>query len=196
MTAASLDGFTHRSGLVFYLDTSAVMPLALNEAGTIKGTELIRFRRINAFVASASRAASRTISSVLALEEIAAKTRNELSRAALKRAGHDDWRSYAAVAPAAAAAERTTIQGQVLKMLEHAATGMGKIGVVVEQPVVANAADAGKKVRKAHREYLRAYANIDSMDALHLAFGGLLGCKHFVSFDQAWLPISEVDVLN
>lgn len=39
---------------------------------------------------------------------------------------------------------------------------------------------------------------LDSMDALHMTFGVMLGCTHLVSFDRHWGEIDEgyFDVLS
>jgi predicted nucleic-acid-binding protein len=87
------------------------------------------------------------------------------------------------------------IQAAVLKMLTHTTDALGGAGITVEQPVVTNAAESGKKLRKVHRDLLRHYHSIDSMDALHMAIGILLGCKHFITFDKHWTSVTEVEVL-
>jgi hypothetical protein len=192
-----LSAFTHVNGLVFYLDTSAVFPLALVAAGTTKPTELARAKLVTSFCTAAQKAMSRTLVSVLVFEEIAAKTRNEAQREVLRVEGHQTWRDFEAADKAKAHAERIKVQALMLAMLQHTATELGKLGVTVEQPQLqGTAAEAGKKLRKSHREFLAKYQSIDSMDALHIAFGAMLGCKHFVSFDKAWIGIAEIDLLN
>jgi len=195
--ATALSAFRHLAGLVFYLDTSAVFPLALVAAGSMKPINSTRSGLVKAFCADAQRASSRAVVSVLVLEEIAAKTRNEAQRDLLRAEGFDDWYAFEQADKARADAERLNIKGRVLSMLQHAADELGMMGVTVEQPLITGTpADAGKKLRKTHREFLSKYQNIDSMDALHIAVGGLLGCKHFLSFDTAWIDIAEIQLLQ
>jgi hypothetical protein len=190
-----LEAFAHAAGLVIYLDTSAVLPIALNLAGNLPALERRRHTRLTDFLAKVVPAGSRSACSILVLEEIAAKVRGKMQKDILMKARADSWKDYETADPTAAANDRRTIQAHVLKVLEHAVNGLAKVGTTVEQPVVDDAVAGGRKVRKAHRELLRVYSNIDSMDALHVVFGGLLGCKHFISFDHAWAGIAEIEVL-
>jgi len=148
------------------------------------------------FLSKASTAGSRSICSVLAFEEIAAKIRNEQQYKVLAQQTHNSWREFEGVDAKKAQAERLRIQSSVLAMLEHAIRALSSVSTAVEQPVVYDAAVAGKKLRKAHRDLLRKYPNIDSMDALHIAVGSSLGCKHFISFDSAWGAVAEIELLN
>lgn len=181
---------------MFYLDTSAVLPLALADAGTLPAKEQPRHSALTAFAAKARSAPARLVASVLAFEEIGAKTRNDVQRAVLARVDHRSWNDYQRADAVEALRDRKIIQGMVLQMLEHTARALGSLGVVVEQPVDADASTAGHKLRKAHREFLRLYENIDSMDALHIAFGAMLGCKHFITFDNGWAQVAEIEVLG
>lgn len=178
MPPTPLQSFAHTKGLTFYLDTSAVFPLMLTLADPAKAPprERTRSNLLTSFLERATKAGSRAVCSVLVLEEIAAVVRNQ--------------------AKAAAGANPATVHARMLKMLEHAINAIRVAGIVVEQPVVTDAVDGGQRLRKAHRAFLQSYPRIDSMDALHLAFGGLLGCTHFVSFDQAWTDVTEIKLLN
>jgi predicted nucleic acid-binding protein len=178
MPPTPLQSFAHTKGLTFYLDTSAVFPMTLVLAAPadVEPRERARSNMLTSFLEQAMKAGSRAVCSVLVLEEIAAVVRNK--------------------ARTAAGADPTTVHALMLKMLEHAINALRTAGVAVEQPVVTDAADAGQRLRKAHRAFLRSYPKIDSMDALHLAFGGLLSCTHFVSFDQAWTDVTEIKLLN
>ena len=193
--ATLLASFTHKAGTLFYFDTSAVFPLALRAAGTRNQQELDRARLISDFLEHARRNSSRALCSVLALEEIAAHTRNKKQYDVLKRVCHDTWRHFRDADPAGAEGEGKTIQSAVLKMLTHTADALGSAGITVEQPIVDNASEAGRRLRKAHREFLSHYHAIDSMDALHIALGSMLGCKHFITFDKHWAAVTEVDIL-
>ncbi|HEX3474707.1 MAG TPA: hypothetical protein VHT91_06680 [Kofleriaceae bacterium] len=193
--ATLLASFAHKPDTLFYLDTSAVFPLALQAAGTQNQLELDRARRVSAFLDHAKRNSSRGLCSVLVLEEIAAHIRNKTQRDALTRVRCDKWRDFCDTDPDNAEAEGKKIQATVLKMLTHTADALASAGITVEQPVVINAAEAGKKLRKAHRDFLRHYHAIDSMDALHMALGSTLGCKHFITFDKHWTSVTEIEVL-
>lgn len=178
MPSTPLQSFAHAGGLTFYLDTSAVFPLMLMAADPAKilPRERTRSNLLAPFLERATNAGSRAVCSVLVLEEIAAVVRNE--------------------ARAAVGSNPAMVHALVLKMLEHAINAIRVAGIVVEQPVVTDAVDGGQRLRKAHRAFLQRYPRIDSMDALHMAFGGLLGCTHFVSFDQHWTDVAEIKLLN
>lgn len=201
MTALALETFAPKAGLKLYVETSAALSVTLTATAAAEGytaphLERDRARRLSTFLERGHKNGARALCSVLVFEEIAAKVRNEERRVVLVRESEPSWRDYERARPADAAAASVAIQQRVLKVLEYAVTALSKLGVMFEQPVVTNAAEAGKKLRKAHREFIRLYDRIDSMDALHIAFGLLLGCKHFISFDRAWETIAEIELLN
>lgn len=198
MPPTPLQSFAHVKGMTFYLDTSAVLPMALDLAapGDVDPRERVRSTKLKSFIERATKAGSRAVCSVLVLEEIASNARNEARRNVLARETEASWRDYERSNKAGADADQATVHALMLKMLEAAITALRAASVAVEQPVVTDAADAAQKLRKAHRAFLQRYPRIDSMDALHLAFGGLLGCTHFVSFDHAWRDVAEIQLLN
>jgi hypothetical protein len=195
MPAIALEAFRQTPGLVFYLDTSAIFPLAYKNAGAISGLEADRFRRLSPFIDAVNRAGSRCIATVLGLEEFAGVVRNSRRQSLAKRANCNSWYDYAQANRAAADAEVPRIQAHVLAMLQHAANEMGALNVSVEQPLADDAKAVGKQLRKSHRLFLSRYATIDSMDALHMAFGLALHSEHFISFDNQWKQVLEFAVL-
>jgi hypothetical protein len=110
--------------------------------------------------------------------------------------GYKTWRDYERGDPTGAVHERTTICDHVLQILQFAVDELASVGAAVEQPVTADAQGSAKKLRKAHRALLQKYPDIDSMDALHITFGNFMKCEHFVSFDNAWADISEIQLLH
>ena len=199
MPPVRLQTFAHVAGLTFYLDTSAVLPLAFAETGEpIEEREERRCNLLKPFLERATRAGSRVVCSVLVFEEIAALVRNQQQRDILDREREHfrSWKDYERSNPAKADAGLRTVHATMLTMLQHAADALHKVGVNVAHPVGDPVADFGRKLRKAHRGYLHSYPRLDAMDALHLTFGAYLNCRHFVSFDKAWADVTEIQLLN
>lgn len=194
--AALLRTFTHKPGLLFYLDTTAVYAMTLVRAGSTSPKEQDRARDVTAFLAAAERNTSRGLCSVLVLEEIASIVRSQSQNPILVREGYNTWRDFRNADPVRSEAEGKAITARVLEMLTHAVEALASVKATIEQPIVSNSSEAGKKLRKAHRDFLRLYFDIDSMDALHLATGSLLGCKHFISFDKGWRDVTELEILH
>jgi len=66
----------------------------------------------------------------------------------------------------------------------------------VEQPNSDDPIVDATTIRTAHRSYLTRYPSLDAMDALHIVFGTLLGTTHFITFDNGWLPVSQITVIQ
>lgn len=73
--ATDLRSFNHKKGLIIYLDTSAVLPMASSLAGQLRSPDKDRHARLIHFLQKAANSQSRIVCSILALEEIGAKFR-------------------------------------------------------------------------------------------------------------------------
>jgi predicted nucleic acid-binding protein len=199
LPSTQLSTFTHQKGLAFYLDTSALWPLALMPTGKIAGEESLRVGRLTTFVAKAQAVQSRVLSSILVVEELAALTRNRAQAALATANGHATWKDFKQMDPGKVATAQRSVQADVLGVLKLAAQEMKTYAITVEHPIVTdnlgsflNAPQAGSRLRNAHQAFLKKYPTLDSMDAMHMTFGAELGCRHFVSFDNGWDGIAEI----
>src|SRR5690349_10420712 len=131
MAAHALASLPKASSPPFYLDTSAVIPIAAERAGSLKaGSRDARcLAALKAFIPRAHSAGVRVKTSILALEEIAAKTRNAGLRdqAAAKR--HGSWRDFRLADPAGSDVALAIVHKAMLKQLEDTAQGLGALGV-------------------------------------------------------------------
>jgi len=130
--------------------------------------------------------------SVLAFEEVAALIRNRSRQDQTNGA----WRQLNKTDPQRAVVDAIA-QAKMLAMLKLAADAASSLGVSCLWPDVnGGPAAAGRKLRKAHRALLKAYVDLDAMDALHLVVGAELGFTSFVSFDAGWAVVPSVDILS
>ena len=190
---------TPSSGERIYLDTSAVLPLALVEGGrrgqpTPPPREQQRAALVTAFGARAAKAGCKLVTSILALEEIAARARNK-ARLQEQRT-YSSWDDFRRANASAAEDAEKRCQAHMLATLTWTIDVLHGAGVTVDFPSVlaAETENFAKKLRKAHLELLRAYASIDPMDALHIVFGLEGGAHGFVTFDGAWASVREIVV--
>lgn len=197
----ALGGSTPAKDELYYLDTSGLFPLAYERARhagePAPPDELARATTLVPFLRAAQANSASVITSILSIEELAAKWRNTQVRAVLPN-GIKTLRVWENTNPIAAANARKTIQASTLKMMAHAANGLGTYGVALMRVAVGSTETrtAADKQRKAHRELLRLYDRIDPMDALHIVVGREMGAERFISFDTAWTTVAEISVYN
>lgn len=200
MSAVSIEDFAPTSGQRCYLDTSALIPLALHQLASAGGPappdeERRRADRIRRCIDRLVSAKASVVTTILAMEELAAKVRND-ARNDQARAHGSTWKDLKRSDPAKARELDEGCRDWMLKMMEHAARSTGDLGVSFELPVVleGDASAAATRLRKVHREYLRRYVSLDAMDALHIAVGRMIGADCFVSFDAGWREVSDITV--
>lgn len=199
MTAVALESHAPTEGQRCYLDASALIALAYEDAVSagvaVRADERSRARRVREYVLRVRRLGARLVTSILAMEELAAMTRNKARDIASRPLGRS-WVELKRDAPDDARRVDELCRQQMLDMMEHAAKATGDLGVSFELPVVleGDASAAATRLRKVHREYLRRYVTLDAMDALHIAVGRMIGADCFVSFDAGWREVSDITV--
>ncbi|HET9930943.1 MAG TPA: hypothetical protein VFQ35_09660 [Polyangiaceae bacterium] len=199
MTA--LVGAVPKAKTKYYLDTSAVFALASVQAAKagqqVPTIETQRANRLSPFLAKVAVAGGLVCTSVLAFQEVANIARRKARDEFAKQAGFSSWNHLES---SAAQSVQDTVasqaHGAMLQVLEWAAVAVRDANGETEQPAVAadQTKERGQRLRKAHRRFLRAYARLDSMDALHIVIGTELGAKDFISFDKAWESVTEIVV--
>lgn len=197
--AIRLDAAKPRHGQRFYLDTSAVIPLALARAGTsVDPVDQKRHRLLRSFSNKVTSSGGVLLTSLLAFEELAAVVRRPLRDAALKKAGASDWRDFRRKDAAGARQAEADTQKKVVQMMEWGLAELAALGGAVELPsrdAAATRTDADL-LFKAHVALLRSCAALDPMDALHVVVGSALNTRSFVSFDRAWERISTIELFG
>jgi len=201
MPVSSLEAHSPQAGELYYLDTSAMFSLGHLEAHRLKQGgepgEVKRARRVVAFVHRATASSAFVFTSVLAHQEIAALVRNRLRNAGAQKQRGCQWKQLKLIDPTEADKIDVGAQAAALQMLSHTSSLAGRESIETRWPAVASeAALAGQKLRKAHRELLRLYRQIDSMDALHIVLGAELGALNFITFDKGWDTVPNINVLS
>ncbi|MFO0665069.1 MAG: hypothetical protein U0174_14040 [Polyangiaceae bacterium] len=177
-----------------YLDTSALVALvalaASKSRGRVGSTKDDDEQRGTALKEAIARANNATfLTSVLALQEIAAMTRNRSRNALAKKQGFSSWTdARAARSPHCEAIEKAahTAQTEVLKSAIGETANLG-IGVVHRLRAQQRPIEFfGQALVDSYIELAKAHSGLDSMDAMHLAAGKLLGATGYISFDKAW----------
>lgn len=205
MAAFTLAKAKPSAALKYYLDTSAIYPIAWDEGATNGGApavdvaEKARASAVSTFLRDATAAGAEVRTSLLAIEEIAGKVRNGERRRCWKAKGFSDWRSYAIGNSAGARADGPIIQTKMLEWIGWSIRAVLSRGVQFERRVVqtpAGAATLSKKSRETYVELLHSYPDLDAMDALHIVVGKEIGADAFVTFDAGWRAVSEIDVYH
>lgn len=187
---------------IYYFDTSAVLALTFVLAKAnglpVPPVELSRAARVQDFAERANRSNAKLVTTVLAFEEIASTTRNKQRNDVADQYGHASWRDFKRNDAANAVIADTNAQKFMLNMMEWAAQQVASLNIAVDRTPVEAAASvsSAKHLRKAHRELLRLYPSIDSMDALHIAIGVELNVAGFVSLDHGWDTVATITVLR
>lgn len=200
MSLSSLDSHAPQAGELYYLDTSAMFSLGHLEAQRLKmggdPGEVKRGKRVVSFVRRAAASSASVFTSVLAHQEIAAVVRNRLRNAGAQKVQACAWKQLKVADPDQADQIDVKAQTAALQMLSHVSSLAGREGIETKWPAVASdPVAAAKTLRKAHRDLLRLYRQIDSMDALHIVIGAELGALNFVTFDKGWDTVSNISVL-
>jgi predicted nucleic acid-binding protein len=183
-----------------YLDTSAVWVLASLEAkangATIVATDETNGKRVESFLKRLVAARGEPRTTVLAMEELAAKVRNNSRSESARRAHCSDWRQFKRADPTAADAADALAKTAMLDAMRFAATRLGKLAVLFETPAVheAETFSAATSIRKEHRLLLDNYQGLDAMDALHIVMGSRLRIQHFVSLDRGWSDVNGLTI--
>jgi predicted nucleic acid-binding protein len=198
MTAQRLEDCTLVSGQMWYLDTSALIALAVAhepQTSANQAEEFKRAKRIREFADRVNGKGARLITTILAIEELAGHARSKARKAAAQSRGMS-WKDLKQYDPTAAAHLDIACRDAMLDFMEVAANVVATCQVAYEFPTLdtSKPVEANKKLRKLHRELLRLYVSIDAMDALHIAFGRWVGTKSFVSFDHGWQAVTDIDV--
>ncbi len=193
-TTAPLTGERH------YVDTSAFFYLAMLGASTagerVPAKRLAQAKRLQAFLTQIQKLGGIACSTVLAIEELAAKVRNDARRDAAKSAGFNYWGDFKMKKPSEAQVEDGRSKTRMVQMMDWAVAEFVKVGGRFEMPVssAAESASFGEKLRTEHRDLLDTFQRLDAMDALHIVLGIHLGAKAFVSFDQGWDVVPQLTV--
>lgn len=180
---AQLDAET---GERLYLDTSVVLIVAQKYVAQTGATQATLNTADAARAAELTKAMKRSpnasfMTSVLALQECAAWARNKVRNQLLKGTS---WRS-------ATRDERAAVDGQAhaqqKSMLDAATRGLHGLGVkVFHTPALGSCNFLSALFAKKYRDLADGCVSLDSMDAMHLAIGDVLGAAGFISFDQGW----------
>lgn len=202
MTVQSVSGEAAPSAC--YLDTSAVFALAFRRARAegqpAPDNEVSRAEALVGFLARVRAQGGRGRTSLLALEEIAAKVRNQTRSIGVERilGKAASFRDLKTSDRAKAEAVDAAAHAAMMSMLKFTADALGAESVLLTRPVIPQGTeeDSAKKARKYHRDLLRRYPSIDPMDALHIVIGVECGLKAFVSFDDAWKCVTEIDLFG
>lgn len=189
----------------FYLDTSAIYPLAWAEgvakggAPALRANEALRVALLSAFLKKAEVVGSEMRTSLLSLEEIGTKIRNGERKDLIRANGFPDWHAYRQARPVDAAADALVIQAKAVQWMEWTVSALLSYGVLFERRAISTPALATtmiKKARLTYLELLRNYVDLDAMDALHIVVGKEIGAGAFISFDAGWQSVAEIDVYH
>lgn len=185
---------------LFYLDTSAVWSLASLEASrqsqTPPAQELARAKRVRSFLRRASAKGCLAHTTVLSIEEIAAKMRGRIRNEEARNAGFGSWN--AARRGKHAASIDAKAHAAMLSMITFTTAALVASGVLLRRPWVGQTETETKAARlvTAHEKLMKTYRGLDPMDALHIAVGLELGGKNFITFDAGWSSCALVEVYN
>jgi len=202
MPNAALKDCQPVQGESYYLDTSAVMALlnveANNQKVKIPGEELARGRLVVDFTSRAKLVGALLTTSILAIEEIAAKYRGLIRAARAKANGYATWKDFKTGNPPAAAIEDEVARKEMFLRLKWTTKKLGSTQVRLATPEVAaaNIHSAAETMRCSHLKLLEDHPSLDAMDALHIVIGTDLGATRFVSFDRGWDVVPSITVYN
>jgi len=190
-------------GQRFYLDTSALLVLAHDQAQacgrSVPSHELARARQLKPFLQKIRAAKGSLRTSVLAFEEIAAKTRNDLRASAADKAGYRrDWKAFKRADQKAFDVADANAQVSMLAFLGFTKQAAQREHIEVERCHVEKTHTllAEERLRVHHQNLLQAHRALDAMDALHIAVGLDLSIRSFVTFDRGWDSVSTIDVYS
>jgi predicted nucleic acid-binding protein len=143
-----------------------------------------RVRLMTSFCERAIASGAYVLTSILSLEEMAARTRQERFTTLVAQLAEDEARAAARQA--------------MLDVLELAVNCLTRVSIRLEAPIVmpGDQVTAAREMRKYHRYLLVTYPRLDPMDALHIAVGAALRVDAFVSFDRAWEEVAKIVVLS
>lgn len=155
MTAVALESHAPTEGQRCYLDASALIALAYEDAASagvaVRADERSRARRVREYVLRVRRLGARLVTSILAMEELAAMTRNKARDIASRPLGRS-WVELKRDAPDDARRVDELCRQQMLDTMEHAAKATGDLGVSFELPVVLEG-DASAAATRLQRVY-------------------------------------------
>lgn len=187
-------------GARHYLDASVLLALAYRSAKSAgelaPPQEVRRGDKAAAFIARVNGSGGMAITTVIALEEIAAKVRNALRRAAWSKASYKSWSDFKQADPTTAHTADTHAHAVMIQMLAHTMNELGRVGAFVERrEIPANETrKLAKDLRQAHLGFMKNYPSLDAMDALHIALGLEMGITSFLTFDQGWGIVPKISV--
>ena len=201
MPAGDLDLFSPTKGYRFYVDTSALLPaafLAAKATGSkIQPHEEKRGQKLARFASRAKRNQASLVTTIVALEELAAVSRGKYREMVAKQKNHASWKAFRAADPTAAMTEDKNAHPAMLKMTNHALIQMASFGIELDQieTVGGQSTVAAEALRKEWIALLQRWA-IDPMDALHICVGTAIGATHFITFDTGWDSVSSIVTLR
>lgn len=201
MAARPLRLATPKENERFYVDTSAIFPLAHAEAKAAGGggeaTELSRAVVVVDFLNRAARVSAEVRTTAIVFEELGAKVRNKIRMHEASKYSLS-WQALKAQRPTEAAAADAIAHVKMLAFMKWAADGAAKGGILLEGRAMmpADVLAREKKLRKAHRELLAKYASLDAMDALHIVIGLEMAIPNFITFDAGWDAVPGIAVFG
>lgn len=205
MPAIDLATFVPVAGATYYLDTSALYPLAAAEAKdagakNIADRFLERAAHVRSFLQAVKLARGMARTSVLAMQEMAAAIRNEERHrlAQADPAKHKSWSAFKRDDHAGAQVADTVAQELMLTWMRYTSRQLGALQVHFCEPEVPKgfSVEIGAARKKAHRRLLKAFSRIDAMDALHIVLGTEMQASAFLSFDSGWQTVTTINVLT